>query len=493
LRAAAAKLREWREDPVQFVREVFQVEPDAWQVKALRAFRQQKRLAVVACKGPGKSAFQAWLGWNFLATRLHPKVVATSITGDNLRDGLWTEYAKWQQRSPLLKKAFKWSAERIVAVDHPQTWWASARQWSRGADASQQADTFAGIHADNVFVQVDEAGGVPNGLVAAAEGNLSTGEDTKLVLTGNPTELDGPLYRASTQDRELYHVIHISSDPDDPDRTPRVPVEWAREQIRLYGYDSDYVRINVRGLFPKGQANSLISLDDAMRSSKRQPTAQEYAGAPKILGVDVARFGDDTTELCPRQGRVAMRLRTLRSRSTMEVAGAVVLAIKRWEPDAVFIDQTGIGGGVVDRLLELGHKVVGVDAAASPLESERFLNLRAEMWWQMGDWLKNGGCVPDDNGLVGELAGPRYKFRSDGKMQLEAKEDMKKRGVPSPNKADALALTFAMPVAARAAHPSMERERHRVVTDFDPYAEERLNPQRGRAVVDFDPFSERTW
>jgi len=477
LNVAASKLREWRERPITFVREVLRAEPDAWQAEVLEAFPTQNRIAMTACKGPGKSAIEAWCGWNFLLTRPHPKVVCTSITGDNLRDGLWTEFAKWQQNSELLKRAFHWSAERIVAKDHPETWWASARQWSKGADPAQQAHTLAGIHADFVMFIVDEAGGVPDAVMAAAEAGLANadperGTEAKLLIGGNPTHLDGPLYRANTRERKLWFIVKINSIPGHPKRTPRVSEKWAQEQIDKYGWDSPFVLVNVRGEFPPAQSNALLGVDDATEAAARVIPEVEFADEVRVLGVDVARFGDDETVLFPRQGRAAMRPKVFRNIDTMATAGQVAMVLERWKPDGTFIDVTGIGAGVVDRLLQLGFPVIGVDFGGKPLNG-KFANRRAEMWFTMADWVKGGGCIPDDPTLIGELPAPTYHFTPDGRLALEKKEDMKKRGLQSPNRADALALTFAAPVAHRGFRGQVLQglSGPRVLHDYDPYQE----------------------
>jgi phage terminase large subunit len=470
--AAASKLREWRENPVTFVREVLHVEPDAWQAEFLHAFVKNQRLALKACKGPGKSTVLAWVGWNFLLTRPHPKVVCTSITGDNLKDGLWTELSKWQQKSPLLSKAFTWAAERITSNDHPETWWASARSWAKGADASQQANTLAGIHADYVLFLVDEAGGIPDGVVAAAEAGLATGKETKMCIAGNPTHLSGPLYRACERDRALWWVKEISSAPDDPNRTPRVDKEWAQQQIDKYGRDNPWVLINVFGEFPPGQSNALLGVEDAAKASRRVIGEAEYASSAKVLGVDVARQGDDRTVIFARQGRAAFKPKVFRNLNIMETADQVVLAIRKFEPDAVFVDGTGgYGAGVVDRLRQLGHSPIEVQFGGKAT-NERYLNKRAEMWFDMAEWVKGGGCTPDDAELIAELTAPTYAFNSAGKMVLEAKEHIKARGLPSPDKGDALALTFASPVAKRVSGP-LQVSNVRGTDSYDPFR--RLN------------------
>jgi len=452
---AQGRIRRWREDPVAFVRECLGAEPDGWQLEVLHAFPTNQRIALKACKGPGKSTVLAWLIWNFLLTRPHPKVVATSITGDNLRDGLWTELAKWQGRSPILRELFDWTTTRVQAHDHPETWFASARQWSKSADPSSQADTLAGIHAERVLFIIDEAGGVPDSVAAAAEAGLATGLETKLVIAGNPTLLEGPLYRASTRERHLWWVKEITGDPDDPGRAPRISVQWAREQIEKYGRDNPWVLVNVFGQFPPAQANSLMGVDEVQAAMQRRLQPPEYSQEAKIMGVDVARYGDDRSVVFVRQGRWASRPQVWRNLDLMTLSGYVVRAIEEHRPHAVFVDQTGLGAGVVDRLAQLGRRVVGIDFGGKPM-TERYVNRRAEMWWSLAAWVKTGQ-LPDIPELVGELTAPTYSYaNAAGRLQLESKEDMKKRGLSSPDLADALALTFAEPVYAPGARRTVQ-------------------------------------
>ena len=141
-------LRAWKADPCRFVREEFGVTPDPWQDEVLAAFPRNQRLAMKACKGPGKTAVLAWLAWNFLVVNQEPKIAATSVSGDNLADGLWAEMAKWQAKSPLLSAGFKWTKDRIFAKRRPQTWWMSARTWAKSADPASLGQTLAGLHSD---------------------------------------------------------------------------------------------------------------------------------------------------------------------------------------------------------------------------------------------------------------------------------------------------------------------------------------------------------
>ncbi len=473
---AVELLRRWRDDPRAFVRQCLGATPDAWQDEVLAAAVTHQRLCLKASKGPGKSTVLAWLVWWYLATRLHPKVVCTSVTEDNLKDGLWTELSKWQQQSPVLQAAFAWGLERIVYKAKPETWWCSARTWPKAGDSSQQANTLAGVHADAVMFVLDEAGGIPDAVAAAAEGGLAnaakeSGREAKLLIAGNPTHLEGPLYRACTSERALWWVKEISGDPDDPGRAPRVSIEWAREQIQKYGRESPYVLVNVFGKFPPTSSSALLGPDAVSAAMKRDVARAEYSQEAKVLGVDVARFGDDRTVLALRQGRVVFGPTILRNLDTMQVVGQVAMLADVERPTAIFVDQATFGAGVVDRLVQLKYPAIGVDFGGKPVQDLRFANRRAEMWWGLAEWVKAGGRLPDVPELVSELTTPQYKFNAENRLQLEKKAEIKKRTGVSPDIADAIALTFAAPVAPPGllelleAHAATGR-----AADYDPYA-----------------------
>jgi hypothetical protein len=463
LRKYAQLIRRWKLDPVAFVRECLKAEPDPWQEKVLRALVTNQRLAMKACKGPGKSCLMAWVIWWFLVCHKDAKVIATSITSENLKDGLWSELKLWQNNSPLLLELFAWTAERITCKERPETWFASARTWAKDADKQQQANTLAGVHADAVMFVLDEVSEYPEGVVAAAEGGLTSGKNCKIIVAGNPTRTSGPLYRICTKDRALWWVIEITGDPDDPLRAPRIDKEWARQQIEQWGRDSAFVMVNVLGKFPPGQADSVIGADLASGASRVTLIEAQFTEFPKILGVDPARYGDDRSVLFPRQGLASFLPTVFRELSTMELAGQVVRYIEAWDPDYVFVDGNGLGSGVVDRLRELNYDyVIGVEASSKPLR-KGFTMRRDEMWISLRDWLKKGGAIPNDPDLIAELTAPTYKISSDGKLKVESKDDIKKRGLNSPDKADALAMTFASPV--------QKRPRHKITTkggDYDP-------------------------
>lgn len=486
-RRAAEKIAQWRSDPVLFVREVFGTEPDFWQVDFLLAYNKNERVGAKAAKGCGKTAVLAWCAWHFLLTRPYAKIVATSITGDNLKDGLWSEMAKWMNKSELLKAAFTWTATRIYANDSPETWFMSARTWPRNANAEQQADTLAGLHADYILFILDEVGGIPDSVMATAEAALASGIECKLLICGNPTHLTGPLYRACTSAASLWKIIEITGDPDDPKRSARIKIEWAREQIKQHGRDHPWVMVNVLGKFPPASLNALLGPDEMEAAFNRILPVTAYDFAAKILGVDVARQGGDRTVIFPRQGLVAFKPKVMRIPNLMDIAAVVAQAITTWRPDAVFVDATGgWGWGVIDKLQSLGHAVIPVEYSGKS-SNARYTNKRTEMSFEAAEWVKRGGCLPRVEEMKEEATALQYFFKND-KMALIEKDQIRAEIGASPDLWDAFAQTFAFPVAppdplakyrnkpdvdpARGEYDPLERENRvqSVLAEYDPLA-----------------------
>lgn len=474
---AKAKLEAWRRHPDVMVRELFGIEPDAWQLDVLQAFPQHNRLCMVACKGPGKTATDAWLCWNYLLTRQDAQIAATSISGDNLRDGLWKELAFWQSKSPLLKALFEWSAERVVSRERPATWWASARKWSKSANPTQQAQTLAGLHAKYMMFLIDEASGVPMGVVAAAEAVLSGGAKAKLVLSGNPESKTGPLYRAAVIDRALWFVVRVTGDPDDPKRSPRVDLEWARQLIASYGRDNPWVMVNVLGEFPPAAFNALLSVEEVEAAMRRHLKRDRFEWAQRRLGIDVARFGDDRTVIFPRQGPVAFKpivMRHARDESvSVMIANRVAHAKAQWGSELELMDATGgWGAGARDVLVATGIPVHQVQFGAPARERDVYANQRAEIWFAMAKWIREGGVLPNLPEIVGELTEPTYVYSPKGQIQVEPKKLVKERIGRSPDLADALAVTFGYPEQPGASGQAAIVEAlgsRKALHDWDPY------------------------
>jgi phage terminase large subunit len=488
--AQHAMLRRWREQPQRFVREIFGITPDAWQDDVLEAFPHHQRIAMKACKGPGKTAVEAWLAWNFLLTRPDPKIAATSVTADNLADNLWTEMAKWQNESPLLKETFEWQKTRIICRAHPETWWMSARSWPKSGTAEEQSNTLAGLHADYIMFILDESGSIPDAVMVSADAALSSCIEGHILQAGNPTHLTGPLYRATTSERKLWYVVEITGDPDDPKRSSRVKIPWAKEMIEKYGRSHPYVLVNVLGQFPPASLNVLIGPDEVAEAMRRSYRPEDISHAPRILGVDVARFGDDSSVVFPRQGLVSFIPLQYRNLRSSEGAGVVSRKWIDWDADAVFIDDTGgFGAGWIDALMQLGKAPIGVPFSGVA-NDPRYYNKRAEMYFDLVEWIQRGGQLPPrdapgSNELMAALTTTTFTYRGD-KFLLEPKELVKERLGYSPDFADALGLTFAQPVSPR--HRADRRGRHQ--SEFDPFAGPAWQPPvaASRHLSSYDPF-----
>jgi hypothetical protein len=477
--AAYDRIRQWRVDPVSFVRDNFAVEPDAWQRDALIALggetNPRRELCLKACTGPGKSALLAWAGWQrlacFAAKGEHPKGAALSITGNNLKDNLWAELAKWRGRSAFLQAAFTWTKEKIYATDHAETWFLSARSFANDANPEAIGRALSGLHSQFPFVLLDETGDMPVSVGKAAQ-QIFTGmpQDAAIIQAGNPTSTDGLLYESCANRSDRRVVITITADPDDPKRTPRVSIDHAREMIAEHGRENPWVMATILGLFPPGGFRSLLGIEDVTAAMGRHHRETEYETSARILGVDVAREGDDSSVIFPRQGVAAFMPKIMRNVDSLFGAGAVQKKWTEWGADAVFVDNTGgFGAGWLDQLQVLGRSPMGIHFAGKASDPQ-YANKRAEMWFLMAAWVKAGGSLPNLPLIVAELTTPTYAFKRD-KILIEPKESIKKRLGRSPDLADALALTFAYPVAPRSL-----AERMGIVTEtkeYDPFA--RLN------------------
>ncbi|HXF44846.1 MAG TPA: hypothetical protein VNK91_01890 [Burkholderiaceae bacterium] len=484
---AARRLRAWRENPVQFVTEEFKVEPDAWQRELLKVFPSpdpdKRRIALQSCAGPGKTAALAWCGWNFLACYgergEHPKGAAVSITAENLHDNLWAELAKWRERSEFLTRAFEWTGNRIFARDHPETWFISARSFPKTANAEEQGRTLSGLHAKYVLYLIDESGDIAPAVLRAAEQGLSRVAWGKILQAGNATSHAGMLYFAAATQRQLWHVIEITGDPDDPQRSPRIDIEWARAQIATYGRDNPWVMAYILGKFPPGGLNQLIGPDECQAAMRRHLRETEYNWAAKVLGVDIALYGDDRTVLFPRQGLAAFTPVVLRNAKPTEIAARIARAAEAWDPDAILMDNTaGWAAGTLDLVQQAGLRAIGIDFGGKASDS-RYFNKRAEMAFAACEWIKNGGALPLLPEFTREATAHTYTLIG-SKFMIEPKEKVKEKlQGHSPDLFDGFIVTFGLPIAPR--RPAL------------------LDPVTGLALAnphttgDYDPFDPSRW
>jgi hypothetical protein len=480
----------WRGDPERFVREAFpwgepgpllnETGPDEWQIEILRIIRdglspqQALQIAVASGHGVGKSALVAWIILWGICTEVDTRGVVTANTQTQLVTKTWAELAKWFRLSPILESMFSLTATSLASRERDRTWRIDQIPWSES-----RTEAFAGLHNQGrrIIVVFDEASAIPDVIFETTEGAL-TDANTEIIwlVCGNPTRNTGRF-------REIWgrfanRWIKRQVDSRDVRITNKKQInEW----IEDYGEDSDFVRVRVKGEFPRAGTMQFISTEVAVAASQRVIEGSKYDSV--VIGVDVARFGGDASIIYLRRGRDARSIPPIKLRGvdTMELAARVADVAGLYECDQIFIDGGGVGGGVIDRLRQLQlPNVVEIQFGSKPIRHQLgqdatthvYANRRAEMWGHMKEWLLTGS-IPNDPELIGELTGVEYGYRLvEGRdaIQLEKKEDMRRRGLASPDIADALALTFALPVS-RSLHTLNFRRREndgRYEYEYDP-------------------------
>lgn len=452
-------------DPIAFVYGAFawkevgpNAGPDRWQVDVLKdvgdgqlTVEEALRIAVASGHGIGKSALIAWIILWFAMTRPFCNGVVTANTGKQLSGKTWRELGVWLQRIkyPELRQQWVLTATKLYQRDNERTWFVQAIEWSE-----RNPEAFAGLHAEHVLVMFDEASNIARNIWETTEGAMTT-SGAMWVVFGNPTRNEGAFFDCFHKMRHRWRTRQIDS------RTARMTNKKQLEQWVIdYGEDSDFVRVRVRGVFPRRGSNQLIGHDIIEAAVRRGADVGELdpivstnpmAQGALVLGVDVARFGDDASSIWMRRGRYARRLERHYGIDTYQLAQRVAKLIDDLNPEKVFVDGTGVGGGVVDTLVGLGYgtKVYEVTVGTSAADDRKYFNLRSEIWCLMRDWLKAGATVYcPDQPAIDDFTGCEYYFDAQQRIQLEPKDDMKKRGLPSPDNADALSMTFAARVSA---------------------------------------------
>ncbi len=442
--------------PTDFARDVLRVELWAKQKEVLSALPKHRRVAVKSGNGLGKGFSAAVAVLWFLHTHEPAIVLSTAPTFRQVRHILWRQIHSLHRRAPDTLKG------KLLDT----RWELDDDRYAMGLSADT-ADQFQGFHSPNMLIVVDEAEGVSDAIYEAIEA-VMTSADPRLLLIGNPTTASGVFRRAFYQERNIYHCITISALDSPNVRAKRVVVpglttaRWVEERRQIWGEDNPLYRARVLGEFPDQAEDTLLRLSDVEAAADRWT---EFSRTPEpgsassgltrrppegevALAVDVARFGSDRSVILRRHGPAVAEIRTFNGMDTMELAGWVAAAIREFQPSQTCVDEVGVGAGVVDRLREQGYGVRGVNVAHAARQKEIFANLRAEGYWHLRDRFVAGDIsIPPDQQLMGELAALRYSYDSQGRILMESKEAMRQRGVPSPDKADALMLSFLTPLS----------------------------------------------
>ncbi|MDP2329909.1 MAG: terminase [Reyranella sp.] len=493
--ARLRRLERYRRDPLGFVRWAFPWDaeggdnaegplahhtgPEKWQAdvlasigEGLQAEKGPVRIAVASGHGVGKSALVAWLILWALATQTSTRGVVTANTETQLKTKTWAELGKWH-RLALSHQWCQLGATALVSAV-PET--EQGGRIDMVPWAAHNAEAFAGLHnkGSRLLLVFDEASAIADPIWETAEGAL-TDANTEIVwvVFGNPTRTAGRFFECFNRFRKRWRTQQVDS--------AQVSLTDKRQLARWvsdYGEDSDFVRVRVRGKFPRAGSMQFIGSDLVEAAMARLPDAAANRHQPLVMGVDVARFGDDRSVICLRKGRDAKSYPVEKHQGLdlMTLAGRVAERAAAERVAAVFVDEGGVGAGVVDRLRQLGvPRVFGINfgAAAAPWDEAgakpRYANKRAEIWGSVKDWLSHAS-LPDDPELAADLTGVEYGFNGKGEIQLEKKDDMKKRGLASPDIADALALTFALPVSANWDAPPVQEyciTEYELDADFD--------------------------
>jgi len=442
--------------PVEFVQDVIGATPDPEQAKILRSLEANTMTSVRSGHGVGKSTVEAWAVIWFMLTRPFPKIPCTAPTQHQLFDILWAEVSKWIRHNSALSNELIWTKEKVYMRGYPEEWFAVARTASK-------PDALQGFHAEHVLYIIDEASGVEDNIFEPVLGSLST-PGARLLMCGNPTQLSGFFYDSHNKNRASYSTFHI-----DGRNSSRVSQDFVDTIARMYGEDSDVFRVRVAGEFPLQEDDIFIPLSLVEKSVM---TEYRQNGLPTLVHIacDVARFGDNKTAIGYKIDEKAVLHKKRQGQDTMKTADDIIILgedlVRRYKltsPIPVKIDDSGVGGGVTDRLRQIKRN-----------DPDRF-------WWlevypvQFGKRIKHKYyydsttymmavvksllqpfdeqgrpkpvelILPDDEDLKAQLSCRKYGLTEQSKIKVESKEDMKKRGLPSPDEADCV-LLLCLPV-----------------------------------------------
>lgn len=429
-----------RNEPTWFYNDILGCTTWAKQDEITQSVRDNIRTTVRSANSCGKTFIAARIALWFLFAFQPSVVIDTAPTHRQVENQFWREFrrahkgAKKKLGGRLLKTQFN--------ID--ENWFAIGFSTKTGEDGME---AFQGWHAENILVIVDEASGVHPRVFEAIQGALAGGKTVRILYIGNPTRVTGDFFESFKD--PLFHKIHISAfDVPNVKEGKTVIVglaslDWVNAMKSRYGEDSDVYLVRVKGEFPKKDSSVMIPIDlvEAAIGADR-----EQQGKEEIIGLDPARYGDDRAAFVHRKGKKAKVLEVIEKSDTMVLAGKAKNYLKEYPEAILHIDIIGLGAGIFDRLQEqpdIAHRVFGVNSASSAIDDEEYVNLRAEGWANAKAWLRDGSLEPHEDWY--QLAGPKYKIVSDGRIQLESKDDMKKRGVSSPDVGDAFVLTLQQP------------------------------------------------
>lgn len=442
--AFAKRIPVYQKNPVLFAEEVCKFHPDPWQRDVMMDIANHPRVSVRSGHGVGKTGTEAVIVLWFLSCFKFPKVICTAPTLQQLHDVLWSEIDKWRSKSPLLQELLEWTKTYVYMKGYGKRWFAVAK-------TASAPENMQGFHEDNMLFVVDEASGIEESIMEAILATLSGGNN-KLLMCANPTRTTGTFYDSHHLNRALYRCHRVSS--LDSSRTNK---ENIAAFIKKYGAESNVVKVRVYGDFPTQEDDVFMPLPLVEAAVVRELPDEEIG---KItIGVDVARYGDDETIIAQNVGGKITLPVIAHGQNLMRTVGDIVIVYRKLMREnpgykgviTAYIDDTGLGGGVTDRLQEVKREeglhrleIVPINFGMRPPQdgSEmKYADITTYMWANVKHMMETEQLsLENDEELVAQLTVRKYSITSNGRIVLERKKDMKERGIKSPDRADAVAL-----------------------------------------------------
>ncbi len=435
-------MADWAAQPLLFVSEALGAEPYPWQREVLQWLGAgEKRISVRSGHGVGKTALEAWLALWFPLTRADAKVGITAPAGPQIEVNLWPEIRKWAPRLRDRTPVGAWLAGRMQINDLEIAFVNENLVRARTA-RPDQPEALQGLHAGNVLILIDEASGIDERMYEANIGALST-EGAIQAVFSNPTRNSGYFHRTHHEQADRWKTLVVSS-LDVPNAQGHVD-----DVIRHYGRDSNQYRVRVLGEFPLEGDDSVVPLHLIDAAMRRTGTVARVEGLAPVWGVDVAWMGSDRSALAKRCGNEL--LEPVRWWSGNDPHQTALRIFDQWQateaqmrPAAIMVDAIGMGAATYLKLRELGLPARQINVGEGAAASDRYMRLRDELWFRGRAWLQDGTAImPRDNALKAELVSVTYGMTPTGKIKVESKEEMRRRGLRSPDLADAFLLTLA--------------------------------------------------
>lgn len=430
----------WSEDHVLGIESLYDVTLTTQQRKLVGLCdNQSARVAVSSCTGSGKTAVLSMLTFLYLMVLPDCRILISAPSSNHLERVFSSELAKWHKRMPpQFQEMFEITLRKVTYKSKKFQHFASLVTAS-----ADNKESLAGGHAESYCIFLDEASGVSEDAFDILLGTLSTGSGGRFIQVSNPQRASGRFYEIFNRDLGTWEKLYFSALD-----SANVNKEWIEEMGLTYGIDSDFYRMRVLGQFPRVGVSQFISSDAIEDAIRNKTDFASYQNFSKLMGVDVARFGDDLTAFVIRQGPKVVEIRTYRGLDTMEVATKVAEMQALHKCAAIYIDSIGVGAGTADRCRQLNLPIRDVVVSQKSTQPNVYSNLRAQLWGAMRDWITNGGDLPveatgSDLNLAAQLQSMIYGYNNKMQIQLLSKRDLKKMGYASPDIADALSFTFA--------------------------------------------------